>query len=95
MNLEINATAQKDIEYLLEAYDYGQFADDMFDHPSPSCRSPCKPLREVLRRHLDWLQSQIKVPKDSIQHVCGLQGFGALGDTCPACEKWWSTKSEN
>lgn len=90
MNLEINPTAQKDIEYLLEAYDYGQFADDMFDHPSPSCRSPCKPLREALRRHLDWLQSQ---SKKSVYHVCGLQGFGALGDTCPACEQSRPTKS--
>jgi hypothetical protein len=58
MNLEPDTAAQKDIDYLLEAYDYGQFADDMFDHPSPSCRSPCKPLREALRRHLDWLQAQ-------------------------------------
>lgn len=47
--------AQKDIAYLIEAYNYGQFADDMLDHPSPDCRSPCKPLREVLRRHLDRL----------------------------------------
>lgn len=22
---------------------------------------------------------------DSGRHVCGLRGFGALGDTCPAC----------
>lgn len=48
---------QADIAYLLEAYRYGQFADDMFDHPSADCRSPCKPLREALRRHLDWLES--------------------------------------
>lgn len=51
------AQARKDIAYLLEAYRYGQFADDMFDHPSADCRSPCKPLREALRRHLDWLES--------------------------------------
>ena len=49
--------AKADIAYLLEAYRYGQFADDMFDHPSADCRSPCKPLREALRRHLDWLES--------------------------------------
>ena len=23
--------------------------------------------------------------KPSVAHVCGLQGFGAIGDTCPAC----------
>jgi hypothetical protein len=22
------------------------------------------------------------------EHVCGLQGFGALGDECPACTYW-------
>ena len=24
-------------------------------------------------------------PETSPEHVCGLQGFGALGDVCPAC----------
>lgn len=47
--------AQKDIAYLLEAYKNGQFADDMLDHPSPDCRSPSKPVREALWRHLDRL----------------------------------------
>lgn len=54
----IEDPAEADIAYILEAYDYGQFADDMLDHPSPSCRSPIKPLREALRRHLDRLAAQ-------------------------------------
>lgn len=41
-----------DIAFLVEAYRYGQFADDMLDHPSPSCRSPAKMVREALRRVL-------------------------------------------
>lgn len=50
-----DAGAKADIAYLIEAYNYGQFADDMLDHPDPDCRSPCKPLREALWRHLDRL----------------------------------------
>ena len=23
---------------------------------------------------------------EALEHVCGLQGFGAIGDICPACE---------
>jgi len=32
-----------------------------------------------------------KMLKDTVepQHVCGLSGFGALGDECPACKKMW------
>lgn len=41
-----------DIALLVEAYRYGQFSDDMLDHPSPDCRSPAKPIREALRRVL-------------------------------------------
>jgi hypothetical protein len=41
-----------DMAFLVEAYRFGQFADDMLDHPSPSCRSPGKTVREALRRVL-------------------------------------------
>jgi hypothetical protein len=27
--------------------------------------------------------------KKEVQHCCGLTGFGALGDECPACKKMW------
>lgn len=38
------------VTLLLEANDYGQFADDMLDQPSPSCRSLGKgPVRDALR----------------------------------------------
>jgi hypothetical protein len=41
-----------------------------------------------------------RIPRErDPEHVCGLQGFGALGDSCPACalnrrryeEKWKRT----
>lgn len=53
-----NGTHKADITLLLEAYDCGQFSNDMLDHPSPDCRAPCTPVREALRRHLTWLQTQ-------------------------------------
>lgn len=49
---DTNQPSDADIAFLVEAYRYGQFADDMFDHPSPSVRSPAKPVREALRRVL-------------------------------------------
>lgn len=48
-----------DIALLVEAYRYGQFADDMLDHPSPSCRSLAPTLRQALRRVLEvWEQQE-------------------------------------
>lgn len=52
-----SAEAQADIDYLLKAYNYGQFSDSMLDHPSRDCRSPCQAVRQALRRHLDWLEA--------------------------------------
>jgi hypothetical protein len=41
-----------------------------------------------LRIILTYLKQQ-EISKDSTpQHVCGLQGFGALEDKCPACEAY-------
>lgn len=47
-----------DVALLVEAYRFGQFSDDMLDHPSASCRSPAKPVREALRRLLQLLETQ-------------------------------------
>lgn len=41
----------------------------------------------------DWIQEPaaarvpLKTPVE-LEHVCGLQGFGGLGDECPACTAW-------
>lgn len=44
---------QDAVALLLEARDFGQFSDAMFDHPSASCRSPAQVLRVALRTVLD------------------------------------------
>lgn len=59
---ESERSAEEDVRCLLEAYRYGQFSDDMLDHPSPSCRSPAKPVREALRRFLDRLEAARATP---------------------------------
>jgi hypothetical protein len=54
MNSPSEAVALRDaVALLLEARDFGQFSDYMLDHPSPSCRSPCRTVREALRLVLD------------------------------------------
>lgn len=81
-----DAAAISDIKYLLEAYRYGQFADDMFDHPSASCRSPCKPLREALRRHLSWLEKQAAIVKQLHAFLNAAAGEGFVLDGVDAAD---------
>lgn len=54
--------------------------------------------REVakLRRQIENTEARITTLLASPEahapdHVCGLSGFGAPGDTCPACE-WWARR---
>lgn len=49
-------------------------------------RAEVKRLQGQLDSHgIVWCQPQLREPTRA-GHVCGLQGFGALGDVCPACE---------
>jgi hypothetical protein len=38
-------------------------------------------------KHHDSALTQFKESIDEVRHVCGLQGFEDLGDTCPACDE--------
>ena len=55
--VSVNDQAREDIAFLLEAYAFGQFADDMLDHPNLATRVISKPIRDALRRHLAWLET--------------------------------------
>jgi hypothetical protein len=47
---------------------------------------PCETTHEEAEKML--LETLIENKKE-VQHCCGLTGFGALGDECPACKKMW------
>jgi hypothetical protein len=46
---------------------------------------------EIIRKHcvVGGKAEAVQEP----QHVCGLQGFGAPGDSCPACEQLGAYKA--
>ncbi len=51
-----------------------------------------RPRLETMLLLDEALDQLIEDKEEDREHVCGLQGFGALGDTCPGCEERNATR---
>jgi hypothetical protein len=73
---------------LARAEEFLELCEKVWVKPGPNSHDTEGLVRDLLAALSTALTDAATAQQESaeIEHVCGLQGFGAIGDTCPGCE---------